>query len=243
MEAGLLLQKSIRLCSLASPLDTLTLARGLLEEPRRLYTLLRLVTRNAFLSRAMAATTAKHLAVPVTTSSHLMASSGAVTVALPEAPWMADRPQTDNISLGDLLVNRVELSLWGSYWRKVSIRSSASALQRPLSLANVAESVAKLLAFSEKLEGCKQLALYEGLRPAQAVLRSGKARAWANALVINRLLFVPLCWAYKDEGAAVRRVLERVQTACADRVASELLEDWTEVSGRPAASNGSWRQG
>lgn len=42
---------------------------------------------------------------------------------------------------------------------------------------------------------------------------------------MENLLLIPITWAYKDEGAAVGRVLDRVQTACADCVASELLAD------------------
>ena len=174
--------------------------------------------------------------------------AAAFPVILPEAPWLQERTeeQKETVPLRDLLVSRLELSLWVAFWRRVH-RCPAPAPRVSAGLKGVTEQTKHLQAFVAKLQPAEQAALFEGLRPAQHVLlqlpgeeeervkRPHKKKEKQEGLecaresraqaMMERLLLMPVHWVYQDEGKAVRRVLERVQAACADSVARELLDD------------------
>lgn len=145
------------------------------------------------------------------------------------------------------------MSLWASYWRKVH---KGPSVPRPAALKALTEKARKLITFSDKIDPHKQLILLEDLEPAKEfLLKSGvlnggddpisiKRRIDTTAEIMENLLFIPVSWAYRDEGAAARKVLEKVQMACADCVASELLAD--EGRGRAdeaAGGNGAYLNG
>ena len=90
-----MLQRSLRLCSLGSPLDTLTLSSTVLEDPKLLHRLLRSVTKDDFLSKPLTAASAKQLGVPpsATASTLLTSASNSIQVTLPETPWLQERDQ------------------------------------------------------------------------------------------------------------------------------------------------------
>lgn len=189
----------------------------------------------------------------------------ALPMVLPEAPWLQECMGEDKetIPLRYLLVSRLELSLWVAYWRRMN-RCSVSGPRVPVGLKGVTEQIKHLQEFALKADPAQLAALFEGLRPAQHVLLQqqplmmtgdkvvrcreggehsldGSGSMRTAQLMMERLLLIPLHWVYQDEGKIVRRVLERIQTACADLVAQELLME-DEARSNMSTDTGSCNQ-
>ncbi|CAM9608989.1 unnamed protein product, partial [Choristocarpus tenellus] len=244
------LQEAVRLCCVARKVsgggclsDTLTLSEEELSEPHQLLASLQLCSswgnfggrdghggngvgreRGGFLSRPLAESDARRAALQP------------AAAPLHETTWLASK--VPGATLGDLLANRLELSLWGSYWKRSrSMRSSTTGTSTGCTkLSALLEEVSKLSRYWKMLPLTDRLWLLEGLPEAQAAASrraaGGKTSSDSQGEQIGAdshddmrdLLFTPVSWCYKDDGAAVRLAVERIRTSCADGVTEEVRE-------------------
>jgi hypothetical protein len=214
IEAGERLQEAVRLCgAMASTsfFDTLTLSEEALSNPSELMDQLRLCSGGGFLSAPLPEALAKKLAL-----------SGGAQPDLIEMPWLQMRGPSP-VSLCDLLVNRLELSLWASFWasmRHQQAGSGALTLCTPGStqpLVDLLEASRTLGRYWRKINMDERLELVRGLPAAAEEVHQGLDDT------AKKLLFPPIAWVVRDEGAAVRQAASRVQTASADCVMAELI--------------------
>lgn len=86
------------------------------------------------------------------------------------------------------MVNRLEVSLWIGFWRRIQ---KFSVPRSPIFFKTQKDKARRLLAFADKLDPAKRLALFDGLRVAQKMLqqashKTGKDRAQAHGQVSER---------------------------------------------------------
>ena len=249
ISAGKHVMNQVQLCSVSAPLDTLTLDESAVIEAPRLLELLRRATKDDFLSRPLPAHFVKQIALTPPSSGCASSSgepNGKATGHIQQTAWLdAKNPA----SLHDMLVSRIELSLWSSYWRAVH-RSFAPV--RSVALSGLRDKWRQLAKFWDSLDESVQVSLLSSNPPALQCFEANKGDGTPTSEIVRRLLFTPVRWACAlhasmffpsrpvapfrhcalaplpihadlDEGKATSALLERVQSACADNNARELV--------------------
>ena len=248
ISAGKHVMNQVQLCSVSAPLDTLTLAEARSSRLRDCSSCCGAATKDDFLSRPLPAHFVKQMAL--TPSSGCASSSGEpngkATGHIQQTAWLdAKNPA----SLHDMLVSRIELSLWSSYWRAVH-RSFAPV--RSVALSGLRDKWRQLAKFWDSLDESVQVSLLSSNPPALQCFEANKGDGTPTSEIVRRLLFTPVRWACAlhasmffpsrpvapfrhcalaplpihadlDEGKATSALLERVQSACADNNARELV--------------------
>ena len=191
ISAGKHVMNQVQLCSVSAPLDTLTLAESAVIEAPRLLELLRRATKDDFLSRPLPAHFVKQMAL--TPSSSCASSSGEpngkASGHIQQTAWLdAKNPA----SLHDMLVSRIELSLWSSYWRAVH-RSFAPV--RSVALSGLRDKWRQLAKFWDSLDESVQLSLLSSNPPALKCFEANKGDGTPTSEIVRRLLFTPVRWA------------------------------------------------
>ncbi|CAM9472296.1 unnamed protein product, partial [Chrysoparadoxa australica] len=244
------LRSGVRICSVGGhSMDALILAMEMLHHPWELLELLRACgcesshsqrpcnsgcgdgNSNSNSSSADGCCSG-FLAEPVEESSIKELAVSSQGIGLADTPWLSSRYPT---SLATLLVSRLEMQLWVSYWHHCSSESflahaqtsssstTHTATPQQASLRALLDQEGKLKAYWLSLSPDKQLAILDGLPMAQKLVAARHADGKPSDGLVQLLLAAPVSWVYKDDGQAVREAAKHLQSACADSYAEQLL--------------------